>query len=144
MFPHSAAPSTSYSTQPYASKSRSYKRGSGRGGGGRRQDKSAPLASTTRPSKDIQILTVTITPDSSNKCKVEQSGSYSHQTSTYARGRALARGLTRSLTESFPHHKGCPLVGNYTILWRSGNRQTILNLRSIVSQGNRLHFTSPP
>ena len=105
MFPHSAAPSTSCSTQPYAAKSRSYKRGSGRGGGGRRQDKSVPLASTTKPSKDIQILTVTI---------------------TYARGRALARGLTRSLTESFPHHKGCPLVGNYTILWRSGNRQTIL------------------
>ena len=73
VFPQPTAPPTSYSTRPYASRSKSFKDKKGfkkPGGRGRGQGRSAPTATITRPgqSKDGQkALTVSVSTDSKKR-----------------------------------------------------------------------------
>ena len=60
------------------------------GGGGRRHNRSAPSATSTRPVKDSQVLTVTVLQDASKR-KVDEHGESPHPKHPY-RGRLQGKG----------------------------------------------------
>ena len=101
VFSHLANPLTSYSIQSFVGWGQNYKRGSSsREEGCRRQDKSAPSATVSKPSKESQVLTVTF-PQDSAKHKVEKSEDSSH-TKCSCKGKEAARVPRRSLIEGVP------------------------------------------
>ena len=101
VFSHLANPLTSYSIQSFVRPGQNYKRGSSsREEGGRRQDKSAPSATVSKPSKESQVLTVTF-PQDSTKHKVEKSDDSSHPKCS-CKGKEAARVPRRSLIEGVP------------------------------------------
>ena len=94
VFPTSAAPMTYNQPWLYVGQGRSYNTRRAypkeEGGGGRRHNRSAPSATSTRPIKDSQVLTVTVLQDASKR-KVDEHGESPHPKHPY-RGRLQGKG----------------------------------------------------
>ena len=81
VFSHPAASSTSCFYQPYVGQGRRYRRGSSSKEGTRKEDKPAASATATEPSKDSQVLTITV-PQVSTKRQVDILANSPHQRHT--------------------------------------------------------------
>ena len=150
-FPQPTAPSTSNSARPYVGRGKSFKDKKGfrkPGGKGRRQGRSAPSATITRPgqSKDGQkALTVSVSTDS-KKCKTE---SQDDAPQGPRKAKRNFRGEKTRVTNNegvLPPQVGLSPVGgrlsNFVEGWkRITNHPYVL---SIVAKGYRLRFMSPP